>query len=186
MSKKNHEYQEAQKHNPFFIFSTHEKEKTGKSSKNTFKRGSSLVVVNPSDTKKTKDLVKNENKVKTKSKFMKTKRRNSVPPDKENKGLERKVGVSQLNKKNPTTSSLLATDTFKTEPSKKNSISDFVQNNLLEKIKISGDIPRRSRSLEQLNTLRKSFLTVFFTVCLCLFAHNLSKLHIKLSDNEKV
>ena len=175
MSKKNHEYQEAQKHNPFFIFSTHEKEKTGKSSKNTFRRGSSLVVVNPSDTKKTKDLVKNENKVKTKSKFMKTKRRNSVPPDKENKGLERKVGVSQLNKKNPTTSSLLATD-----------ISDFVQNNLLEKIKISGDIPRRSRSLEQLNTLRKSSLTVFFTVCLCLFTQNLSKLHIKLSDNEKV
>ena len=124
------------------------------------------MVVNPSDTKKTKDLVKNENKVKTKSKFMKTKRRNSVPPDKENKGLERKVGVSQLNKKNPTTSALLAMDTFKTEPSKKNSISDFVQNNLLEKIKISGDIVRRSRSLEQLNTLRKSFLTSF-QLCLC-------------------
>ena len=117
--------------------------------------------MNPSDTKKTKDLVKNENKVKTKSKFMKTKRRNSMPPDKENKGLERKVGVSQLNKKNPTTASLLAMDTFKTEPSKKNSISEFVQNSLLEKIKISGDIVRRSCSLEQLNTLRKSFLTDF-------------------------
>ena len=85
------------------IFSTNDKEKTGKKSKNTFKRGSSLVsgllAGNSSDNKKTKDPVKNENKAKTKSKVIKTKRRNSVPPDKEDKGLERKLGVSQIAKK---------------------------------------------------------------------------------------
>ena len=40
-----------------------------------------------------------DNKAKTKSKVIKTKRRNSVPPDKEDKGLERKLGVSQITKK---------------------------------------------------------------------------------------
>ena len=60
---------------------------------------SGLLAGNSSDNKKTKDPVKNENKAKTKSKVIKTKRRNSVPPDKEDKGLERKLGVSQITKK---------------------------------------------------------------------------------------
>ena len=144
------------------IFSTNDKEKTGKKSKNTFKRGSSLVSGlmpgNSSENKKGKDPVKNENKVKTKSKIIKTKRRNSVPPDKEDKGVERKLGVSQMMKNLP--SPLLSADRYQTGP-KKNSISEFVQNNLLDKMRIPGDNHRRSHSLDELNTLRKCFLTAF-------------------------
>ena len=118
---------------------------------------SGLLAGNLSENKKNKDPVKNENKFKTKSKVIKTKRRNSVPPDKEDKGVERKLGVSQMTKNLP--SPLLAADKYQTGP-KKNSISEFVQNNLLDKMRIPGDNLRRSHSLDELNTLRKRFLTV--------------------------
>ena len=139
-----------------FIFCSNDKERTGKRSKTNFKRGSSLssgLLVNPTDTKKTKDQVK----VKPKSnnvKSIKTKRRNSVPPDKDEKMSQRKVGVSQMTKDLPT-----AADKFHPGPSKKNSISEIVQNNFLDKMKIAGDVLRRSHSVDKLNTLRKCFFT---------------------------
>ena len=144
-----------------FIFCSNDKERTGKRSKTNFKRGSSLssgLLVTPTDTKKTKDQVK----VKPKSnnvKSIKTKRRNSVPPDKDDKMSQRKVGVSQMTKDLPTQGSLSAADKFHPGPSKKNSISEIVQNNFLDKMKIAGDILRRSHSLDELNTLRKCFFT---------------------------
>ena len=144
-----------------FIFCSYDKERTGKRSKTNFKRGSSLssgLLVNPTDTKKTKDQVK----VKPKSnnvKSIKAKRRNSVPPDKDDKMSQRKVGVSQMTKDLPTQGSLSAADKFHPGPSKKNSISEIVQNNFLDKTKIAGDILRRSHSLDKLNTLRKCFFT---------------------------
>ena len=148
-----------------FIFSSNEKDKTGKRSKANFKRGSSLssgLVVNPTDTKKTKDPVK----VKQKSnnqKGIKTKRRNSIPPDKEDQMSQRKVGVSQMTKDSPTAQgSLLAADKYNPGPSKKNSISELIQNNFLDKGKMTGY--RRSHSLDELNILRKCFFT-FSPVC---------------------
>ena len=144
-----------------FIFSSTDKERTGKRSKTNFKRGSSLssgLFVNPTDTKKTKDQAK----VKPKSnnlKSIKTKRRNSVPPDKDEKMSQRKVGVSQMTKDLPTQGSLSAADKLNPGPSKKNSISEIVQNNFLDKMKIARDILRRSHSVDKLNTLRKCFFT---------------------------
>ena len=114
--------------------------------------------MNPTDTKKTKDPVK----VKQKSnnvKSIKTKRRNSIPPDKEDKMSQRKVGVSQMTKDSPTAQGFLAADKHNPGPSKKNSISELIQNNFLDKGKMTGYIFRRSHSLDELNILRKCFFT---------------------------
>ena len=150
----------------FFPFSSNDREKSGKKAvKSTFKRGTSIssgLVPHP-ETKKTKDSSKNEGKVKSRTngvKIMKTRRRNSVPPDKDDKISERKDGVSQM-KKGLASKALLASEEIQSSLIKKNSISEIVQSNLLDKMMSSKDVMRRSHSLDELDILRQSFFTFY-------------------------
>ena len=133
------------------LFFSNDKESSGKKSKGTFKRGSSIISLSAG----TSDIKKDDNKAKPKSTNakMKTRRRNSIPPDKDIKTSERKVGVANITNNLPNSKKV----TEKTETiSKKNSISEIVQSNILDQFKSSGVIIKRSHSVEELNTMRNN------------------------------
>ena len=155
------------------LFFSNDKESSGKKSKGTFKRGSSIISLSAG----TSDIKKDDNKAKPKSTNakMKTRRRNSIPPDKDIKTSERKVGVANITNNLPNSKKV----TEKTETiSKKNSISEIVQSNILDQFKSSGVIIKRSHSVEELNTMRNNAHLFIFVSCfsrsgvlksLCLF-----------------